>query len=52
VQIDGAYLLDAGWVFFAAWSLVVLAVGWIAFRQDLTIAPTSSTEPAGIKSKS
>jgi hypothetical protein len=35
MNFDGSYLLDAGWVFFAGWSLVVCAVSWIAFRTDL-----------------
>lgn len=30
-----AYLLDAGWLFFAAWSLVVFTVSAIAFGKDL-----------------
>jgi hypothetical protein len=29
------YLLDAGWLFFAAWSVIVLWVSWAAFAQDL-----------------
>jgi hypothetical protein len=35
MNFDGSYLLDAGWVFLAGWSLVVLGLGWIAFRTDL-----------------
>jgi hypothetical protein len=27
-------------VFFAGWSMVVLAVSWIAFRRDLTSVPS------------
>lgn len=29
------YLFDAGWLFFAAWSLVIIFVGWTAFSPDL-----------------
>jgi hypothetical protein len=32
---DGAYLFDAGWLFFAAWSVVLLTVFVIAFGDDL-----------------
>jgi len=34
---DGAYLFDASWLFFAAWSMIVLVVGAIAFRRDFTL---------------
>ena len=30
-----SYLLDAGWLFFVAWSVIVLWVSWAAFAQDL-----------------
>jgi len=29
------YLFDAGWLFFAGWSVVILAVSLIAFGRDL-----------------
>jgi hypothetical protein len=32
---DGAYLFDAGWLFFAAWSLILLTIFVIAFGDDL-----------------
>lgn len=32
---DGAYLFDAGWLFFAAWSLILLSFFVIAFGEDL-----------------
>jgi len=32
---DGAYLFDAGWLFFAAWSLILLTIFVIAFGEDL-----------------
>jgi len=32
---DGAYLFDAGWLFFAAWSLILLTFFVIAFGEDL-----------------
>ena len=35
MAFDVAYLIDAGWFFFAGWSLVVLAVSVIAFGWDL-----------------
>jgi len=34
-----SYLLDAGWLFFAGWSLVVVTVGVIAFGKDFISAP-------------
>jgi hypothetical protein len=36
-----SYLLDAGWLFFAAWGVVVLLVSWKAFRSDLFAARAS-----------
>ena len=35
-----SYLLEAGWVFFAAWSLVVVTVGVIAFAKDFMAIPS------------
>jgi hypothetical protein len=32
---DGAYLFDAGWLFFTAWSLILLTTFVIAFGDDL-----------------
>jgi hypothetical protein len=32
---DGAYLFDAGWLFFAAWSLILLTTFVITFGDDL-----------------
>lgn len=34
-----SYLLDAGWLFFAGWSLVVVTVGVIAFAKDFLALP-------------
>jgi hypothetical protein len=34
-----SYLLDAGWLFFAGWSLVVVAVSVIAFGKDFVSVP-------------
>jgi hypothetical protein len=34
-----SYLLDAGWLFFAAWSLVVVTVSVIAFGEDVVSVP-------------
>jgi len=34
-----SYLLDAGWLFFAGWSLVVVMVSVIAFGKDLVSVP-------------
>jgi hypothetical protein len=38
-----AYLFDVGWLFFAAWSVIVAAVSLAAFGRDLF--------PSGIQSK-
>ncbi len=35
-----SYLLDAGWLFFAGWSLVVVTVSVIAFGKDFVSVPT------------
>jgi len=34
-----SYLLDAGWLFFAGWSLVVVTVSVIAFGKDFVAVP-------------
>ena len=34
-----SYLLDAGWLFFAGWSLVVVTVSVIAFGRDFLSVP-------------
>jgi hypothetical protein len=34
-----SYLLDAGWLFFAGWSLVVVTISVIAFGKDLALLP-------------
>jgi hypothetical protein len=36
------YLLDAGWLFFAGWSLVVLTISVIAFGKELASLPPLS----------
>ena len=36
---NDAYLFDAGWLFFAGWSLVLLALSLIAFGEDLVPYP-------------
>ena len=32
---DESYLFDASWIFFAAWTAMVLAISVIAFAKDL-----------------
>jgi hypothetical protein len=34
-----SYLLDAGWLFFAGWSLAVVTVSVIAFGKDFVSVP-------------
>jgi hypothetical protein len=34
-----AYLFDAGWLVFAGWSLVLVALNLIAFGEDLIPSP-------------
>jgi hypothetical protein len=36
---NDAYLFDAGWLFFAGWSLVLVALSLIAFGEDLIPSP-------------
>jgi len=35
-----SYLLDAGWLFFAGWALVVVTVSVIAFGNDFVSFPS------------
>jgi hypothetical protein len=35
MPMNDSYLFDAGWLFFAAWSVIVAAVGVMAFGPDL-----------------
>jgi hypothetical protein len=46
MSVSDAFLFDAGWLFFAGWSLVLGAVSLIAFGKDFmpSTAPTSGTE--------
>jgi hypothetical protein len=46
---DGAYLLDAGWVFFAAWTLILLTIFVIAFGEDLLGEAEQRANPAANK---
>jgi hypothetical protein len=41
LHFDEAYLFDAGWLFFAAWTLILLVLGAIAFRHDFTLFSSS-----------
>ena len=34
-MFDGTYLFDAGWVFFAIWSLILVAFFLITFGEEL-----------------
>jgi len=43
--MSDSYLLDAGWLFFAAWSIIVIVVSLAAFGRDL-FPPKSRLEPA------
>ncbi len=35
MEMAEALIFDAGWLFFAAWGIVLAAVGIVAFGQDL-----------------
>jgi hypothetical protein len=35
MPINDSYVFDAGWLFFAAWSIIVAVVSVAAFRRDL-----------------
>jgi hypothetical protein len=37
--MNEVYLFDAGWLFLAGWSAVILAVSLIAFGHDLISSP-------------
>jgi len=46
MEVTEAYIIDAGWFFFAAWSLVLVAFGAIAFgRELLTLSKRSGNRP-------
>jgi hypothetical protein len=40
MSVSDAYLFDAGWLFFAGWSVVLVAVNLIAFGKDIIPSPT------------
>jgi hypothetical protein len=41
---DGAFLLDAGWLFFAVWSVILIAFFVITFGEDLLRDPERRIE--------
>lgn len=43
--MSDTYLFDAGWLFFAGWSLVLVALGLIAFGKELVPAPAPKKTP-------
>jgi len=43
--MSDSFLSDAGWLFFAAWSVVVGAMGILAFGRDLLPSKARSSEP-------
>jgi hypothetical protein len=49
---DGAYLFDAGWLFFAAWSLVLITFFVIAFGEDLLSGPEHRANTTAKQSQS
>jgi hypothetical protein len=45
MDLAQAFIFDAGWVFFAAWGMVLAAVSVIAFGNDiLSVATRASAE--------
>jgi hypothetical protein len=44
---DYVYLFDAAWVFLGAWSLVLVAVGLIAFGRDMLSLRTPEQTASG-----
>jgi hypothetical protein len=49
MHFDEAYLFDASWLFFGAWSLILLIVGAIVFRRDFDLIPTSENRASQVK---
>lgn len=47
MDIAQVFIFDLGWLFFAAWGMVLAAVGAIAFGRDLF----PSTVPRGSRSE-
>ncbi|MGA7905787.1 MAG: hypothetical protein WCA16_00170 [Candidatus Sulfotelmatobacter sp.] len=35
MELSQAYIIDAGWIFFAGWGVVLLAISVAAFGRDL-----------------
>ena len=35
MEFAQTFVFDAGWIFFSAWGLVLVALSLIAFKQDL-----------------
>jgi hypothetical protein len=35
MEFAQTFIFEAGWIFFAAWSLVLAALSLIAFKQDI-----------------
>jgi hypothetical protein len=44
LAINEAVLFDAGWLFFAGWSMVLLVVGFLAFGHDLVFQPQTPSK--------
>jgi hypothetical protein len=46
--MNDSFLFDAGWLFFAAWTVVIGALSVTAFRNDLFPArkPVETSDPA------
>lgn len=43
--MNNSFLFDAGWVFFAAWSVALVLVNVKAFGRDFFPSKTSQTAP-------
>ena len=46
MMMSDSLLFDAGWLFFAAWSVIIGAVGLTAFGRDLLPPKTPLDSPA------
>jgi hypothetical protein len=50
-MFDGTYLFDAGWVFFAIWSLILAAFFLVTFGEELFGDPERQSGTAAKKTQ-
>jgi hypothetical protein len=51
MEVAQSFIFDAGWIFFAAWVVVLAALGAVAFGHDIVVMLARSN-PQGATSRS